>query len=432
MRQIKREHPSSPPPERRRAEEAASFLAEAGVRLTSSLDYQRTLESVVQLATGGLADYCLIDLINDDGELEHVEVAAKNPANAPIVEKIRSINLVDHSASVAARVIATHESALIQDVVLDDFMEGLADDDPRRDVILEINPVSLMATPLIARGRFLGLIVFISAESGRHYDEYDLELARQLAVRAGLATDNARLYRNARAAVEARDAVQRIVAHDLRNPLTTVKMIADLISRDVSICANPAALRKHLDVQRHAVMQMNRLIEDLLDVARLDEGKMALFASPCNPAVLVDEGIRMYEVQAQQKSIELVADAAPNLPDIRADVDRIDQVLSNLIGNALKFTDPGGRIEVGAAAFEGGVTFSVSDTGCGIPPEQISHLFNRFWQAEKGARHGAGLGLEIAKGIIEAHGGQIWVESELGVGTTFFFFLPIATPNNHQ
>jgi len=169
---------------------------------------------------------------------------------------------------------------------------------------------------------------------------------------------------------------------------------------------------------------MSRLIQDLLDVTRMEAGQLAIEQARVRTAQLVSEALEAEKPLASSASLELQLDLSPDLPDVWADRDRLLQIFENLIGNALKFTEPGGRVLVGAAARDDEALFWVADTGVGIAAEDVPHLFDRFWQARKAARHGAGLGLPIVKGIVEAHGGRVWVESTLGRGTTFFFTIP--------
>jgi signal transduction histidine kinase len=175
-----------------------------------------------------------------------------------------------------------------------------------------------------------------------------------------------------------------------------------------------------------SVERANRLIEDLLDVTRIEAGALGL---PCNvlavKPVLVDL-LGSQRLAASAASIELQLQMDDELPEIRADRERLLQVLENLIGNATKFTPKGGRITIAAAKQLGAVLFSVADTGDGIPPESLPHVFDRFWQAKRAERRGAGLGLPICKGIVEGYGGRLWVESTLGRGSTFYFTIPTA------
>ena len=171
---------------------------------------------------------------------------------------------------------------------------------------------------------------------------------------------------------------------------------------------------------------MNRMTQDLLDIASVEAGHLLVERSRVPVSQLICDVVEAQKSIAAAASVDLRVETAREVPDVWADRDRLLQVFDNLVGNALKFTPPGGRIRVGTALNENEVQFWVADTGVGVAAEDLPHVFDRFWQARKGERHGTGLGLPIVKGIIEAHGGRIWVESVLGVGTTFFFALPAA------
>jgi signal transduction histidine kinase len=256
------------------------------------------------------------------------------------------------------------------------------------------------------------------------YEPADLQLAEELARRAAVSVENARLYHAARRATQARDDVLVIVAHDLRNPLNTILVQANLLRRHM---AEPERhSQKPAEVIERAATRMNRLIEDLLDVTRLEAGRLSVEPARVHAQRVVSEAVEAQRPLATSASLELRLELAADLPEVWADRDRLLQIFENLIGNALKFTKPSGRITVGAAPREGQVLFWVTDTGSGIAAENLPHLFDRFWQAKKGERRGAGLGLPIVKGLIEAHGGRIWVESLPGQGSTFFFTIPTA------
>lgn len=230
----------------------------------------------------------------------------------------------------------------------------------------------------------------------------------------------ARMYEEAEETIDAREQVLKIVSHDLRNPLNTISMTASLL------LDNPDATEQqktHLARIKRAGARMNRLIQDLLDVAKLEAGRVAIDAKRLEVAPLMREACEMLAPLAAEKSLVLECSAADGLPTVMADSGRILQVLSNLTGNAIKFTPAGGRIVLRAEPELRGVRFSIRDTGPGIPPDQLAQIFGRFWQANPADRRGIGLGLTIAKGIVEAHGGRIWCESRVGEGTTFHFTL---------
>ena len=173
---------------------------------------------------------------------------------------------------------------------------------------------------------------------------------------------------------------------------------------------------------------MNRLIEDLLDVTRMEAGRLSVEPGRVAAAQVVSDSVEMQRALAAAASLDLRLELAGHLPEVWADRDRLLQVFENLIGNALKFTPAGGRITVGAAPGAGEVVFRVSDTGGGIAADDLPHLFDRFWRGRRSTGRGAGLGLPIVKGVVDAHRGRIWVESTPPRGSTFFFTIPTARP----
>jgi signal transduction histidine kinase len=255
----------------------------------------------------------------------------------------------------------------------------------------------------------------------------DLRLAQELASRAALAVHNARLYWAAQSATEARDELLGIVAHDLRNPLNAIMMQAALLQRDRPDAPEEGRRRSRQPAEtiRRAAFRMNRLIEDLLDVTRIEAGQFSVERGLVAPEHVVRDVAEAQATLVSGGGLELRLDLVHDLPAISGDRQRLLQVFENLIGNAVKFTPPGGRITVGAARRDRDMMFWVENTGRSIPQEHIPHLFDRFWQARRGEHSGAGLGLSIVKGIVQAHGGRVWVESTPGRATTFYFTVPV-------
>ncbi|WP_255415215.1 sensor histidine kinase KdpD [Vitiosangium sp. GDMCC 1.1324] len=267
---------------------------------------------------------------------------------------------------------------------------------------------------------------------GAPYTADDLEFARGLGRLASLAVENARSYQSARRATRARDDVLGIVAHDLRSPLNSIILSAQALQRwKGNAAADTPRAADALGTIVSSVRRMNRLIDDLLDVARMDAGQLSIRPSPQPTETLLREVIEAARPQAEE--VHLVLELPEVLPPVLADRDRLLQVFSNLLGNALKFTPPGGEVKVSARVEGGTICFQVHDTGPGIAPEALMHIFERFWQADRRDRRGSGLGLSIAKGLVDAHGGRIWVESEPGHGSTFLFTMPVAAapPKGH-
>lgn len=229
-----------------------------------------------------------------------------------------------------------------------------------------------------------------------------------------------RLYADARDAIDAREEVLKIVSHDLRNPLHTIAMSAELLLESDM----PGEQRdRQLAIIRRAGERMNRLVQDLLDVAKLEAGRLSISRRAVRVSSLLSEAEEMLRPLAEEHGIRFTADGETATGWLQVDAGRVQQALGNLVGNAIKFTPRGGRITVRAESVNGAIRFSVSDSGTGIPQEQLSHIFGPFWQAHPADRRGIGLGLAITKAIVEAHGGRIWVESHVGAGTTFYFTL---------
>jgi signal transduction histidine kinase len=229
----------------------------------------------------------------------------------------------------------------------------------------------------------------------------------------------------AREAARTRDEVLAVVSHDLRNPINLVLTSSSFVL-DILGVPDPVQ-REQLDLIKRAAGQMSRLIQDLLDVSTIEAGKLPMEAHPQTVESLMEEACEMFATPAAARRVALSCHNPADSVRVMADAGRVSQLFGNLLGNALKFTPDGGEIRLAAVPDGAFVRFSVADTGKGIEPDELPHVFERFWQARRTGEGSAGLGLAISRGIVNAHGGEMWVESELGNGTTFFFTLPLAT-----
>ncbi len=408
--------------EQRRRRQADRLLATASELLASSLESAATLQRVADLVAGSLADYCIVH-VEEGGELRAPGIAHHDPRRREIVRGLLRRFPVDpqgpHPAVVCLR---TGEPQLI-DRVTAEMMGAISTGPEHAEMLRDLGLGSAMVVPMLARGRTVGAISFGRTGASPPYTGADLEVALELSRRAALAVDNAHLYEEAQRASRAREEVLAVVSHDLRNPLNAIVLGAALLEEFSGETWSPRD-RQQLRAIRNASQQMEGLIQDLVEVAALESGSSALVREPVSPRDLVGGAVELFEELAAQRSLALRAEVAPELPEVRADRARVLRILSNLLGNALKFTPPGGTVTVCAVPAEGGVRFSVADTGTGIAPQHLPHLFDRYWQARRGEKQGLGLGLAIAKGIADAHGGRIWAESEPGKGATFHFTLP--------
>jgi PAS domain S-box-containing protein len=388
----------------------AGFLAQASQVLASSLDRQAVVAATARLAVPTLASFAIV-LPLDDGRVSGAVAAHPDPeSEAALCAAAARLDRWPADGLDDARALAAPGGVLAE---------------LRRQLPPELEPRSLVCLPLNASGAAMGLLVLGSSGPEREVDPATLGLAEELAYRAGSALENARLFAAAVQATRARDDMMGIVAHDLRNPLSLIASAAELIADGV-FAGNPAGEQRHLQIIRRAAGQMNRLIADLLDARRIESGSMGVEVRAERPELLVAEALTFLGPLAEANGLHLGGAADEDLPAVWADPGRVQQVLSNLVGNAIKFTPRGGTIRLSATRCGDAVRVGVTDSGPGIPPEQVAHLFTRFWQADSGDRRGIGLGLSIARAIVEAHGGQIWVESQPGAGATFYFTLPLA------
>jgi PAS domain S-box-containing protein len=412
---------------RKRLEAAQRCLVEAGLLLGSSLDPVTTLQQAAHLGVRWLADLCIVDAIGQDGTIERIEVQHRDPVKSGLARGLQNFEVDGSAPHLSAEALRSGRSQLVHELQPEEI-DALAQSVEHRALLAELSPLSYMAIPVSARGSVLGAIVFVS--STRCYDADDLLLAEELGRRAGLAIDNATLYEHARHAIHVRDEVVSIVAHDLGNPISAIRIGTTLLMRSLGADADPVA-RAQLAGIRASAKQMERLITDLLDLRRIETGRLILDRRAHTPASMIDPIAGEFSLLAADRGVDLEIDIDVTAPaSIDADADRFIQVLENLTANALKFTPSGGSVSIRAYSnFDGEAMFEVRDSGRGIAAEQLPHLFERFWQAEHSTRRSVGLGLAIAQGIVEAHGGRIWAESEPGHGAAFFVAMPSTMPD---
>ena len=405
-------------------EDRRNILLEAGRVFAGSIDYEVTLHNVAELAVTHLSDWCVIDLC-EEGAIRRVAVAHRDPRMADVARDYQQKYPPQISASRGpGKVIRTGEAELFERIE-DSLLQGLALDAEHLATMRKLNFGSGISLPLRVEDRVLGAISFLLSSDHKHLEDEDLRTAELLADRAALAIDKARLYQEAREATRLRDDVLGIVSHDLRNPLNTILLSAGFL-RDIARTEGPGTT-KQLDIIKRAADQMNRLIQDLLDVAQIEAGGISVEPEQQEVGSLISEACQSFKPLAEARGIDLGCSLTEPLPRIAFDRDRLLQVFSNLIGNAVKFTPSGGSVVVSAESAGSCVRFSVRDNGSGIAAEDLPHLFDRFYQSRKTRKGGAGLGLAIVKGIVEAHRGRVTVESEVGKGSTFIFELPEVT-----
>jgi PAS domain S-box-containing protein len=423
--------------ERVRHQRGQVFLARVGEVLATSLDLDETLRSLGSLALEFLGDFCLIDVVDPDGQgVRRVDARHRTPSGAALASALLRIPLDRDRPHLMGETLSTGTPTFRARVSPAD-LDAVAQGSEHRALLEALRPIAWLVVPLQARGRTLGALLCMRCEGTEDggaprpdpevYDERDLELAIELGLRAGLAVDNAYLFRSAERAVEARDEVMGIVSHDLGNPLQAIFIGLEAMerSRTGRSEGRPGQEEYYLTAIRRSAEVMERLIQDLLEVRRMEAGSLQLAPAPSHLGPLVDEALEMLAPLARVKAIRIDNEVpADGIGLVHVDRDRIQQVLSNLVGNAVKHTPENGHVRIWCEAHPGELHIHVTDTGQGIAPEDLDRVFDRFWRAGGGRGRGIGLGLAIARGIVRGHGGRIWAASEEGRGSTFSFSLP--------
>ncbi|HUP62904.1 MAG TPA: ATP-binding protein [Thermoanaerobaculia bacterium] len=396
-----------------REERRAAFVAGVGQELAASLDYEQTIHALARLLVPNLAEMSVIDIAEADGTLRRAAARHRNPEDDAVLQ-MQVGTVFEEVPDTLLQIMHSGEPVVVGATSdLFAYVTGHSDGGARTLVLL----------PLVSRGQSIGVAAAVSSDARPFTDEV-LPLFVEVARRASLAIDNARLYLESQQAVRAREEVLAIVSHDLRNPLSAITLGASLLKMSTTLSDED---REQVETMEVSAQRMSRLIADLLDVTRLEGGKrLPIEPAPVDAGELLSEAEELFRAQAAVASVSLEVEHDERVPAVHADRHRIMQVLSNLIGNSLKFTPPGGTIRVSAQTQDGDVLFTIADNGPGIPKEHLGDIFTPYWQAKRAERLGAGLGLPIAKGIVEAHGGRIWAESEQGNGTRFHFTLPAA------
>jgi signal transduction histidine kinase/CheY-like chemotaxis protein len=382
------------------------FLADASARLAATLDYGAVAIDAAQLIVPRHADWCAIHL------KETSDLVAAFTYTCPDGAEADGHNRPGHLIETVERNGKPELLTQIPDAA--SLLEALGAQ--HLDVLRELGARSAMCVPFVARDQVIGALLLVAGRMRPRYSLSELAFVEDFGHRLGMALDNAILYRAAERAIRMRDDVLAIVSHDLRTPLGTILLQAE------RLVDNPEFSRLGVAIMRSA-HRMNRLIGDLLDASAINAGQLTLDRRVHCAAEVAREALEMFRSQAEAHGITLVDDLPDESHRIYCDRDRIVQVLSNLLANALKFTPRGGTVTTRVEQAADGVHFEVQDTGPGIAPEQLPYLFDRFWRAQRMSK-GAGLGLFISRGIIAAHGSTLLVESKLHIGSRFYFVLP--------
>ncbi|MFP2933853.1 ATP-binding protein, partial [Pyxidicoccus sp. 3LG] len=408
--------------ELRRAEQSQRFLGEAARVLVESLDYETTLERVARLGVPLLAEWCVVDIVEDGNQLRRVAAAHANPEKQALLAELQERYPARWDSNPPATQVLRAGRPELFPVLTDELLLPTVEDTRHARLIRELGTQTALSVPLIARGRVLGAMTFGSAAQGRRYGEADLLLAQELAHRTALAIDNARLYQQAQKAVSLRDEFLSIASHELRTPITTLHLQLQYLQRLCQKAADPA-LCQRLEGTTRQILRLDKLIGGLLDVSRISLGQLQFNLEELDLGQLAREVLEQFQHDAAHAGCELTLRADAPVKG-RFDRLRLEQVLVNLVSNALKYA--AGKPVVLSVEERGDFArLTVEDQGIGIPEKDLARIFGRFERAVSSRHYGGlGLGLFITRRIVEAHGGSIEVTSRPGKGSTFTVVLP--------
>lgn len=410
--------------QRRKAEGSLRFLADASTTLSSLTDQKNTLQKLARLSIPFFADWCVVYLAKDAQVIERAALAHGDPAKEALLDELQArFPLQWDSPAPSAGVIRTGQSDLTASIS-PEYLRHAASSDEHYALLTRINPRSHVFVPLVIRDKVIGAIGFMISESDRQYTAADLVLAQELARRAAVALENAGLYQELRTADRRKDEFLAMLAHELRNPLAPIRNALELLKIDT----DPQTASWAHQIMQRQVEHIVHLVDDLLDVSRIMQGKIQLKKQPTELGAAVHHALEEskpdFKAQEQQLSLSLPTDEVW----LNADPTRLSQIISNLLSNASKYTDGGGKISLEAEAHDGKVTLRVRDSGIGIPQDMLQQIFVPFTQLSSSvdrARGGLGIGLSLVRSLVEMHGGTVIAHSEgLGQGSVFTVEIP--------
>jgi signal transduction histidine kinase len=411
---------------RKHVERAQRLLAEAGSALASSMDYESTIRTVARLCVPTFADFCLVDVVEDDSSMRRLEAAHDDPAMEALAREMRQAYPIElNSEHPVAEVIRTGMLRFLP-LITQATIHSVAYDDRHAEYMTRLNFRSGIIAPLRAGGRTLGAVSFYRIATESPYDQRDLLLAEDLAGRAATAIHQSRLFEAALIANRAKSDFLAVMSHELRTPLTTVTGYTDLMLAGVPDPL-PERHRSYVQRIRLAATHLLSLIEHILVYARLELGRERAHAERVRVADVVREAAGLMEPVASERGIRFRVEAPDGEAVIESDPTKLRQILLNLLANAVKFTDEG-EVSLSASQRNGDIVFAVRDTGIGIAREHLAHIFDPFWQVDQSSTRragGAGLGLSVTRKLARVLGGDVTVESEEGHGTTFYVRLPV-------
>jgi signal transduction histidine kinase len=411
--------------DRRKAAAESRFLADASKTLAESLDYDDTLARLLRLPVPFLADWCVLDVLEDDHVRRHAG-AHVDPAQQALVRRLEAASLEVCGKSWPPASAMTDGRTHVLTEISNDDIRAATRDPAHATLVRALHPRSAISVPLLAHGRTLGALTLVCSRTHLRYEGDTLAVAEELGRRAAVALENARLYREAQASIRARDEFLSAASHELRTPVTSLLLMVQGIQRG-SVPLTPERLLDRVAFLERQATHLSRLVDEMLIVGRINLGRLALELDDVDLTATTRDVVGRLTAVAQEAGCAVDL-RAPGPVVGRWDSDKLTRVVTNLLANALKF-GPGKPIEISVDESDGRARLTVTDHGIGITPEALPRVFDKFTRAVSARSYGGlGLGLHIVRRLVEAHGGAVTVASEPGQFTTFTVDLPLGGP----
>jgi signal transduction histidine kinase len=419
----------------RGAAEAAAhrfrFLLDSTTLLAASLDQTTILADLARLCASEVADWAIVFCRDDSGRLHRVEIASRDPSASDLACRLKNISVEPTESHPVTIALKTRQPLLIPNIS-HELLASLAQDEQHLAALEQLRAESLIVVPMLRHERALGALVLVSSDAHRRFAEEDLALAQDIAVRAALAIDNAKLYEEVKLANETKADFLAVLSHDLRTPLTAIIGYSDLL--DIGIPEPlPQKAQAHVQRIRTSARHLLYLLNELLAFARLDAGHEALSLRDVDLAAIARDAAAVIEPLAHARGLTFELRTGGEPLTLHTDPDKLSQILLNLLGNAVKYTERG-EVGLEIRPTSEGAEILVWDTGIGVAPSHLKRIFEPFWQVDPSQRShggGTGLGLSVVRRLTQLLQGDVSVESTVGQGTTFKVRLPRRVVEEH-
>lgn len=404
----------------------SAFLAEASKILSSSLDYETTLHNVASLAVSQISDWCIIGIIDKNAGYQQITMQHKDPKKVKWAEAVgKEYPPALNANSGIAKVLRTKKPEF-HPYISDDMLVAVAKDERHLKLIKQLGMTSVMIVPLLLHNESIGALTFISSETKRRFTKADLSLAEELAQRAAIAIENARLYKNSQDAITVRDDFISVASHELKTPVTSVKIFTQVLLKNAEKNNDDKSIKSLVKVNKQ-IDKLTALIYNLLDISKIQSGHLEYSMKQFSFDEMISESIEVLQHMSDKHTIILEGKSNSLM---YGDEDRLIQVISNLITNAIKYSPLADKVVVHVSVSKKRITVAIQDFGIGMDKEHLQKVFERFYRVSgttDSTFPGLGIGLYISKEIVLRHGGKLWVESSVGKGSTFYLELPVAT-----